>query len=1588
MINNPFFSFLNENLKKVYLQESIYNIVTQNQTLAFLFLQFCDLHKLTNYINVINKEIPANNETLDIRWSIQLISNFLKLIPNNDMSYELALHDFFKLNDQTMADIKKYIDSKGEINNRTAHNLSFFIQLFRDEYPGLFYTILPYLRNLLDKIGNDRLYKEVGSNFITFYIDPPIEFLQKVTEIDEQELPTFFQFHNNFMHPELTFSIQKKFSNLYFYPYKIKGIKHSKYFTLSNSSLCKKQHFIDTIFQIANNSFINHKNTELIQKAAKPIFDILPYIIIANQSFIYSDYNQYSTLLSNKQLFDNNSIASNLIVRFQNDFRLLNFLSSQTGDEFCSGDLLINSFPYFLENVLQNTDSILKFSTIRFFSISDKSADNDFDFVRSYGAFHLIFSLFQSQNQLLSNFQLNSIVNQISKLLCGITNAGVQSMVIVDLFSCVFLQDDKGQFICHPFIAQLIIQLLAKFNITPYINGANALFEKRRASRTDASLSAWMNSRISRIYKNIENKNWPLAEKLTLYLPYYRKLYKQAMQADHYLANENDELSSAIKIPVKVNVLLSKQTDMEKLRDVQKKSCIPELAKVIIEKRLKTKCDEASLCSSFIDKNKWQPVFEFALIFDNNFEDSLKNVKKYHDDHIITGISKNLDTFLQYLYNYYRCAVLIDSTTFDSIEDLFTFNFCNAIEGAIIQGKIEWATELTKYVQKDLFSFVFENISFFYINSNFINNICEKFPLEAAALSITSHVEAKMAPKIQKITDFYFNCEMKEEDKEKEMLFESLFVKNDVDFDDVIFSVDHEELFQYMLNKFDNETIASSYYKIFDYVSYVSSFKDGLRLKQIETLHKIHQISIKKKPSEIVIDVKKKNENYFDLLVDYLIYCIPDTDLTIPLCTLFSLSLTNDDEIDEILKKFPNRFHVLLSRFFHVEGILPHLVKYSPKSKLQFLRSISMLPEKVFIDSNIFDSDTIADSYIRYDSQILEMKEEVSILFTDDQLFTILRGTINSKHSSQIFYHLFKFFHNKEKFIDFWSDTIENKLKGMHIDSDDRENKALNYFNSLKEAFNSIGHSKFNRFRSLSKLVERRPFTRYSIPYSFSKLGEEAFKNEMVRICSRTDNVDIMIDISKSFEIDLESFFLWRSRIQLIFGDFEGAIETIEKNELKINKYSNPTFYDSTFDFLLPLSKCPIVNYDNDEKSEMKSFNIFENISKIIEKNKKKSSIPPTQEAMKTMDYLISRHCDKPQSMSLFVSFCQFEEAFNILRAIESKEEQKKFFINNIYFPVIFSNLESQFNDFMSLFDSNLTKTGFLWDAAIHFFNSKQMEYGLMKVYQVENKLENAAIVGFDILKKCNSFYLEISLLGSIIYDLKSSINFRKSFYSKSGEEEETCEKNSHFFKQPKKERISASSSKTVMTVIINESKTYEDILKYFKMAELQLTVCQFFIEQNATFSNDYDITSSEEKAVYVSAQLILNHEYELMKQVKEVRKLSLMNILFKACDLLNKESFDRIKEFMSSLSKEQAYLMLQAFSMSNDRQNILLLICECFERSEQCFLFLEYNFIAESFALALEFNNKDIISLIGYKAAILGDVGVVNQCNKILNIR
>lgn len=1234
-------------LKKVAPLGCLTLAVSSDLTTERLFTPYCaEKVKVGNFLMEVLKKIPATNDSLDLRWSIlcsigslsivysmkilrspnsKYQNNFLISKVQNDFSSEMAINDFTALKDPIKKQIMPYMSkAHNKINDKIAHDVSFYLVVLRNERPGIFYNILPLLTDLFENVRYDRIFKAIGIEIISLFTTSPIEFFSTLDGqfCEEKNYPILFSYPVIFTAPEFTHFLQTTLI-LETYPYPIPfygNLNYSMYCSLLNSSIEKHQHNVDLIAEIVMEAIVN-ADIENVKKSTCMFPELLPYFLIVNQSLMYSELESFIDLLETKYP---PSPAANLIGRFKNDFHLIQLMSMLTGTNVCSGDLLVNSIPYHLNDLLnKKTDDILAASKAKYFSISDKDAEMDFDYIRARAAFRIIIGIIDKTIPLQ---HLNESLEKMCNYINGMQDVSKINLII-DIFSLIFLTNKKdNSFVCTPYIAYKLVGKLVLLDSLEYIGGAKELFLKKKPKKSDQSLEPWLERDISSIYKAIESQDWETAEKLTAYLPNYKKIYTRAYDAYRYLHDgiipwKNQDL-------IKLNVGLSHFGYRDVLKSIE--SQFPAYSS-ILEERIRSQDSINPIPTS----DKWVPVEGFVNMFDTS---SLDMVKKIPDFLSTLTISKSLYTFLDHVWIYYACAKCGNYFHANTIEDLFVFDICKAFAGPVEVGEYQKAQQLAKEANIDLIDFIFENLNFFHsFDEVFIDKMYEKSPAATNALLLSllhpslllknmnkneddedvTHDEdfrkrySKIVLKNNELNKVSQYLSLFEEDSKtneqnssiednESLVSQIILSQNDQNLiDDLIFNVDHSEVYDYLMSRgnYSEEKLATSLYYIFNIVSYVAPESDYEKIERINVRHKVRQYSSARIPAEIVRDIMMNND--FDLALRYLKTCVPSAETASPLCQLFTSSLSASEKlainqnssnsskplvsspsfasltsltfVDDILTAFPERFDVILSRFFHIPGIIKTLCRFAPEDKKDYMKGLSHLPELIFSDSNIFSIDTIVDSYIRNYQYIFDITPEIAKLFDDGKIFTMIKGVyenmvspfyLNSKNDfhnleyisifNSICVYLYSFFNDKNILIDFWISYVENTLKKFNIINSAQIEWNLNYyFKKLQiplRLFKSNVSSKDSKesllleiINSISILVSNFPFSRFGISYGFKnyKFNSPQFGNEIISISTKIDEDQLVKELSKCFDINLDCYFLNKVKNQFMFYKYD-----------------------------------------------------------------------------------------------------------------------------------------------------------------------------------------------------------------------------------------------------------------------------------------------------------------------------------------------------------------------------------------------------------------------------------------------------------------
>ena len=83
--------------------------------------------------------------------------------------------------------------------------------MFRDSYPGLFYTLMPKLEPIITKLGIEKMYTAFGPESLSFIVNTDYEFFQKL-DVDPKSFVLFFKYPIAYTDKQFIPFFQEKFA--------------------------------------------------------------------------------------------------------------------------------------------------------------------------------------------------------------------------------------------------------------------------------------------------------------------------------------------------------------------------------------------------------------------------------------------------------------------------------------------------------------------------------------------------------------------------------------------------------------------------------------------------------------------------------------------------------------------------------------------------------------------------------------------------------------------------------------------------------------------------------------------------------------------------------------------------------------------------------------------------------------------------------------------------------------------------------------------------------------------------------------------------------------------------------------------------------------------------------------------------------------------------------------------------------------------------------------------------------------------------------------------------------------------------------
>jgi len=1531
--------------------EVLKQLLLGDPDICMLFVSNMDDNNREIVLKEVITQISSNVELFDRLYMIDCIGKMFKL-RGNDFSERISLLDIGKSKDKVIQTVYPYIVSfkqQKAISDQNLHNFCFYLLMFRDSYSAIYCVLYNYISQILNSLTIKRVFKEIGPETISLYLEPPMQFYSEV-QIDTNLIPDYFKSSINYIHPDLTRILQKRISLMFQFPNQFPFIQNSSHFTCVNTSIVQNTSFFDLCSQSVLECFISGDFEQVLSNLS--IFtELIPYFIIMNYSILYSDINSAPKLLSTSYPI---SVASKMIERFRNDFLFSSVLSQLSDQLITPLDLQKSSFVSFIQHVLSKYKDLFDFENSLFFIINENDSMTDFDFIHSYLSLKSTLCIIQSPQTLTKNIDI------LSKNLQSIKKNSIRNSIIIDVFSLIFLQN-RGSFVATSDSAKQILKILDFYHIDDYITKGYSFFSKLGFWRSSPKFSELFIRDQNQLFEFIKAKQWNSANDLSTSMPYYRRLYVIAYSV-YQLVNRGSLFpeSDAYKNQIYLEAFLSNSFYISGFELSESLMTIQPL----ILKRMNS--TEDSILNPINDIENWEPSMTACQFIDNQSIDKISydNIQAFM---VSSTKSKSLSSFLEYFSNY------VDASQSDS-SLLNRINIRKAVVVCLCSFKQKCALSLAFLAKKTLFELMIEYHCINDIPWEILQKYYYDYPNEVLCIGIerfgkTIKEDCIKIPEI--IKKFLNNLDQKKEYPEN-WLRESL-----INIDDFIYRFDHQKILCDIL-KIPEEEILEHQYLILQKVDYLATPSQMSQILKI----KLRFMGVYQSEKNCFL------EEYFDI----------DSS------SAYEYSLNQKIDIEELLVLLRNSKSLVyvIKRFIldHGSKLYLNFTSFGKETQKMVYRFIN--PE----------SKLLIRDYFRFSESIRSMIKELSyqamfeLLLNDITLFfsfpmSVIKNISIDKWSSllelnveerklceyrRICRILLTLYPNHPCISDSVLIFCQSKIQKIRVSKGKHEIQALLIVNKIISILSLIPHKLefYTILLSLRSFIRKMPCTRYKKSYSFTEIPSQIVYDRLLNICCQFDYVKLEKRILERSQQKLTRFYMRRTYDQISIGLInEARITAKEGKDVSKDFYietfspsprfnNEVLFYDTTVPFLQPLCHFSLYPIDTILKiSQMKIEDIKRISIDIISpfntiKNISSQTSPKLDPILShTLKFFATHYTSTPACLSILVSFFLFSNAYQSLLSIPLLNSKVECFIHSFFLPGICSMKPMELEKYIISQDPQLIITKELWEGLSLYFLRHKMHHGLFYVHQIRNRLEDAAMVVLTLFNEAKSLEEKLCLIGHAKYALTESINCRT--------------KPNHLINPP----------------FQPSNQSLDEIIQISSVVDLQLEICLVCHHNHIEFSDRMNLIASSEAVEPIAAILILrgmknSRLYTLLGNKYQIDRNKLLQM---ACYELRKKTINQSFDDLKALKKSDPSFvvdilpfMVRSLSEGRDWYCIPSCIVELeADPRKQALYFLEFDFLAEAYAHIIVHNLVDYVPLLAMKASLLGNSVLVENCSKIM---
>ena len=1521
--------------------------------------------ELRDFIVACESSVPEGDGSIDSRWEIAKASPTSSIGLASDMAVADLGTNKLPIARGILPFLKTVGESK-EMSDAEAKNFCFQVLQLRHMNTSLFYSLRPAYANVLVNVGMGRAIEAIGPEVLAFLLEPHLDFFKTWNKADAKNIGSIF----NAMYPilfesvELSQMLQEKGARDSQFP---QPFMNNNDVSLANTALLRGGHFFDVYAKEVENFFVKGNFMGVPQEVEK-FEEFLPFFVVIHQPILYSDIFNAQGILNDRDW--SGTVAEETISRMKNDCLLLYNCQDVTEQEIQPKNLIQKSLPFVYQHCLNN-EGVLNYSDLKFFLIEDAAAETDFNFMRYYRAISIFLTFFQNPGK-----HIHEKLEEIKKMIDGVGNIAFRSYLILDLFSCIFLkQNDK--FLCHPNAARGLMRLLEVYNAevkTEYISGAYAKLETKRKkkNKSEVTLEDYFDANHNEIYQAIHEKKWDLANQLTRYLPYFRKLYKRAALRNALVSGlppPEDTASEDKNVKLEIS-LSSFQPSMFK----GTVKYFPEYKSIVAERQ---RCaSEADVLTWMKDPSKWIAVGKAVAEFES---DPYESVASETRKNLIANLAlaKQVTRFVSTLVPYFKAIAL--SGTQDNLEEMFRFNIQKVLAGPFNIGDFQTASQMAQLYHTDLFEYVIKHTSAFKITEEYVDTMIETHPLELTmmcyALGYYDVIEKNKA-KLDEKTVKYIKQLMRPQKKQPHTatptskILEMVASRHIEDIDDYIFDCDTYELY-YKLLKTESNNYSDAMIYALDLCSFSAKSSQEIKKEnQIRFMNKVRKITSETNQNHIIADLMKHSG--FEMVVSYIKTMIQPEQWSAPVCQLFSLCINDEEKVIAVLQAFPSCYDTLSLRFFHFPGIAPHFLRYGPPEKRELIEAFSQLPEDVATESNIFEISTVVASFARHPECIFKITPRTAAFFDDSQLLEMLDPVENINSFCKLSTFLYQFFKDKSMIGQLWSKKMTEHIRVLDVQSVSEEQECIKFFKKaqpLQELFQADAANS-RKIECLRTFVEKRMFLHYNVSYSFFDYGTDAFPARILGICYTHNLEDIAKLVTEAFSVKPTASILNRTEMLLTEGLF-AETKALFKGTSKVLELSDVSKFEEhkACSCLTNLTKMSVFNC-SDIRSLCKQFPVSDSdvdklmLRYVYQRIKTITKFTSDKEREQIYAHLLLHGVSRRTAISMLVYGSRFEQAYQLLMDIKDTGQREEAFIYDFYYPAITRGM-NKLESFFKRKDPSLSATNSLWDALASFCRQHKLTESFYRQAKFRNHLDEAAFAALDLVDEEENIEKKLAHISHAMWCLSESLRAR-------------------------------TDPDVQMTPPYVQSRSYPSsgIQRIMELTEMLKRAIDFCMENEIPFRREYNFVKNAENAAELGGLFLLYGADDLLDDLCRLASLNRQEITGHASVAIARLPLQQLLTFLMNMRQRDPALsqhlnksVLKSLTEREDRGGVLMVIVNCFadQPQEQCCLFLEYGYVAEAFNTASASGMHDLIPLIGYRASLLGNKDIVETCLRSL---